>query len=67
VAGHPVRDGFLPAPPPGAVRAAIEQVSEPSIGEELVVFGPDGSTPETLSSPGAADAAEAPPTEEGPR
>jgi len=68
VAGHPVRDGFMPAPPPGAIRAAIEQVAEPSIGEELVVFGPDGSTPETLSSPGvAADAADAPPTEEGPR
>jgi oligopeptide/dipeptide ABC transporter ATP-binding protein len=62
VAGHPVREGFMPAPPPGAIRAAIEQVAEPSIGEELVVFGPDG-TSETLSSPGAIEAAEAPPTE----
>ena len=67
VAGHPIRDGFIAAPPPGAVRAAIEQVAEPSIGEELVVFGPDGVSPETLASPGAVDAAEAPPTEEQPR
>jgi oligopeptide/dipeptide ABC transporter ATP-binding protein len=66
VAGHPVRDGFLPAAPPGAVRAAIEQVAEPSVGEEIVVFGPDGATAETLSSPGAVDAPEAPPTEEAP-
>jgi oligopeptide/dipeptide ABC transporter ATP-binding protein len=65
LAGRPVRQGFIPAPPPGAIVAVIEQTSEPSIGEEIVVFGPD-STAETLSSPGAASAAEAPPAKAPP-
>ena len=53
MAGRPLRDGFAPAPPPGSIRAVIEEAAEPAIGEEIVVFGPDGETAETLSSPGA--------------
>jgi oligopeptide/dipeptide ABC transporter ATP-binding protein len=65
LAGRPVREGFVPAPPPGAIVAAIEQTAEPFLGEEIVVFGPD-ATAETLSSPGALSAAEAPPDEAPP-
>ena len=53
LAGHPLRDGFMPAPPPGAIVAAIEQSAEPAVGEEIVVFGPDGAAPEALSAPHA--------------
>jgi oligopeptide/dipeptide ABC transporter ATP-binding protein len=56
-AGHPLREGFLPAPPPGAVREVIEQAAEPSITEQVVVFGMGGQEAETLAS-GAADALE---------
>jgi oligopeptide/dipeptide ABC transporter ATP-binding protein len=55
--GHPLREGFLPAPPPGAVREAIEQTAEPSITEQVVVFGVGGQEAETLAS-GAAGALE---------
>jgi oligopeptide/dipeptide ABC transporter ATP-binding protein len=61
IAGRPLREGFIPAPPPGAIFAAIESTAEPSIAEEIVVFGPDGAAGESLSSPGAAGATDAPP------
>jgi oligopeptide/dipeptide ABC transporter ATP-binding protein len=54
LAGRPLREGFLAAPPPGAIRAVIEEAAEPSIGEEIVVFGEDGTTAETLASAGVA-------------
>ena len=56
LAGHPLRDGFVPAPPPGSLREVIAQTAEPSITEQVVVFGADGQA-ETLAS-GAAEALE---------
>jgi oligopeptide/dipeptide ABC transporter ATP-binding protein len=52
LAGRPLREGFTPAPPPGAVRAAIAQTAEPAVGEEIVLFGPGGQESETLASGG---------------
>jgi oligopeptide/dipeptide ABC transporter ATP-binding protein len=60
LAGRPLREGFIPAPPPGSIVAAIEQTAEPVLAEEIVVFGPD-ATAESLSAPGAISATEAPP------
>jgi oligopeptide/dipeptide ABC transporter ATP-binding protein len=49
VAGRPLRDGFLPAPPPGAVRTAIESTAEPSPASPTEAGG-DGPAP--ASPPG---------------
>jgi oligopeptide/dipeptide ABC transporter ATP-binding protein len=55
LAGRPLREGFIPAPPPGSVRAAIERVAEPSVGEEIVVFSPGAEEAGTLASAGARE------------
>jgi oligopeptide/dipeptide ABC transporter ATP-binding protein len=55
IAGRPLRDGFLPAPPPGAIRAAIESTAEPAIEEELVVYGVGAESAETLASGSVAE------------
>jgi oligopeptide/dipeptide ABC transporter ATP-binding protein len=53
-AGRPLREGYLPAPPPGAVRAALVATAEPAIEEEIVVYGVGAQTAETLASAAVA-------------
>jgi oligopeptide/dipeptide ABC transporter ATP-binding protein len=55
IAGRPLREGFLPALPPEAVRAAIVSTAEPAIEEELVVYGVGAEAAETLASAAAAE------------
>ena len=50
VAGRPLREGFVPAPPPGAVVAELT-TAEPAAEEELVAFDSEGPT---TAAPGAA-------------
>jgi oligopeptide transport system ATP-binding protein len=61
-AGRPLREGFIPAPPPGEVVEELVQVAEEAAGaaEELVVFTEEGPT----TAAGEAGALPLPPEED---
>jgi hypothetical protein len=50
-AGKPLRDGFVPAPPPGSVVAELK-AAEPAAEEELVAFDQEADPLTTVTGAG---------------
>ena len=52
-AGRPLRDGFIPAPPPGTVIEQLAETAEPAAEAELVIFTPEEGPQTTAPGAGA--------------